>query len=56
MLGPSMIVVGTPLAFGMSVAAICRTTDRTLAIIALGLSGLELTGLLALLCLLFLPA
>jgi hypothetical protein len=56
MLGPSIILLGTPIAFGVSVAAVRRATDRVFAIIALALSGLELLGLLALLCLFFLPA
>ncbi len=55
MLGPSIIVVCTPIAFGMSVVGSCRASGRVFAIAALGLSGLEVAGLLALLCLFLLP-
>jgi hypothetical protein len=56
MLGPSIILVCTPIAFGMSIVASFRTAGRVFAIVALGLSGLELAGLLALVYLFLLPA
>ena len=49
MLGPSVVLAGTPLAFGTSVVAFGRARDRGFALVALALSGLELAGLLALL-------
>lgn len=41
-LGPSLICAGPPLAFGVTVHALRRATDRWVTYLALVLSGLEL--------------
>ncbi len=42
MLGPGIVVLGTPLAVSVSLVAVIRSLDRPFAIAALTLSGLEL--------------
>jgi hypothetical protein len=41
MLGPSMVLAGTPLALGVSIYAFARGLGRPFALAALALSGLE---------------
>ena len=53
MLGPGLVILGTPTALVASLVALRRAPDRVFAIIALVVSSLEL-GLLGLGCLAFL--
>jgi len=39
-LGQSLIVITCPLAFGLAIRAVWKGTDRRVAFVALGLSGL----------------
>lgn len=41
-LGQSLILMSCPLAFGLSIRAVWKATDRWFAFAALGLSGLEM--------------
>jgi hypothetical protein len=47
MLGPGMILIGSPAAFGWSIIAVVRALDRPFGIAALVLSSLELTAIAA---------
>jgi hypothetical protein len=48
MLGPGMILIGSPLAFGYSLHARTSAPDRGFAYAALGLSAVELLAFLLL--------
>jgi hypothetical protein len=54
MLGPGVIILGTPVALVASISAVRGARDRPLAILALLLSSLELIGLLSLAYMVFL--
>ncbi len=48
MLGPSMMLIGTPVALAASGYAVQREGARTLPLLALTISGLECLGLILL--------